>query len=252
MELLFHRVYEMADLMGRIIGDHDNPVAFEELDWDSPSVSCCLEKFSKTSILGYFCFAFISIHDLQTARKDPEDMNVEALEGALKNYGIPFIALEDFISREFPDQKDDDYIEDEAIHSWIVAQEQAAFGSLWEKMTEEVFHLLFGNRGFLLKFNLQLAEFRRERGDLPSPRHSIPQWVKRAVYFRENGKCAFCKKDLSGLIAVDPKQHYDHIVPLKSLGANDPCNIQLLCERCNLVKSASVARTSTVYEPWWK
>jgi hypothetical protein len=85
MELLFHRVYEMADLMGRIIGDHDNLFVFDELDWGSPSVSGCLGKFSKTSLLAYLCFAFISIHDLQTARKDPEDMNVEALEGALQN-----------------------------------------------------------------------------------------------------------------------------------------------------------------------
>ena len=74
---------------------------------------------------------------------------------------------------------------------------------------------------------------------------------ERAVYFRENGKCALCRRDLSGLIAIDPRQHYDHIVPLKGLGANDPCNIQLLCLGCNLVKGASQATTSSLYEAWW-
>src|ERR1039457_2118587 len=111
-------------------------------------------------------------------------------------------------------------------------------------MADEVFHSLFGNRSILLTFNCALAEFRRTRGAGPSPRCKIPQWVKRAVYFRENGKCALCRRDLSGLIAIDPKQNYDHIVPLKLLGANDPCNIQLLCKTCNLRKAASPARTS--------
>jgi hypothetical protein len=34
----------------------------------------------------------------------------------------------------------------------MLAQEDGAFGLLWQKMTDEVFHLLFGNRAFLLKF----------------------------------------------------------------------------------------------------
>jgi HNH endonuclease len=249
MELLFHRVYEMADLMASAV---NAAYGFDELDWESPDVSWCLTKFTKTSILGHFCFANIRLHDLRTARKDPEEFDVEDLEAALKNYGIPFLSFVDFIRRDFPEEEEDDYLDCNYLHDWMCAQEEGAFGLLWEKMTDEVFHLLFGNRGFLLNFNLALAQFRQERGDSPSPRCSIPQWVKRAVYFRENGKCALCKKDLSGLIAIDPKQHYDHIVPLKSLGANDPCNMQLLCDRCNLLKAASPARTSSVYDPWWK
>jgi hypothetical protein len=248
MELLFHRVYEMADLIAARV---DICGAFDELDWDSPGVSGCLKKFSKTSLLAHFCYALIRIHDLGTARKDPEDLDVEDLESALSNYSIPFLPFKEFVRRDFPDQQEDDYIELELLHPWMLAQEADAFGRLWEKMTDEVFHLLFGNRGFLLAFNLQLAKFRQERSDSLSPRCPIPQWLKRAVYFRENGKCALCKRDLSGLIAIDPKQNYDHIVPLKLLGANDPCNIQLLCKTCNLRKAASPARTSTDYAPWW-
>lgn len=247
MQLLFHRAYEMADLIVVLVEDS---CAFEELDWDFPNMHGCLIKFTKTSILAHFCFACIRAHDTRKARKDPEEFNVEELEAALKSYGIAFLPFMDFIRRDFPEEAPGDYLD--YLHDWMLAQEDGAFGQLWEKMTDEVFHLLFGNRGFLLKFNIALAQFRQERGDSPSPRCSIPQWVKRAVYFRENGKCALCKKDLSGLIAIDPKQQYDHIVPLKMLGANDPCNIQLLCERCNLLKAASSARTSSVYEPWWK
>lgn len=249
MQLLFHRVYEMADLMASAV---NASYGFDDLDWECADIRGCLTKFSKTSILAHFCFANIRLHDLRTARKDPENFEVEALAAALKNYGIPFLPFMDFIRRDFPEEAEDDYLDLNHLHDWTRAQEEGAFGLLWEKMTDEVFHLLFGNRGFLLDFNLALAEFRQGRGDSPSPRCAIPQWLKRAVYFRENGKCALCKKDLSGLIAIDPKQHYDHIVPLKFLGANDPSNMQLLCDRCNLLKAASPARTSSVYDPWWK
>jgi hypothetical protein len=249
MELLFHRAYEMADLMASVV---DVSFAFGELDWGCPEVAGCLRKFTKTSILAHFCFAHIRLHDLRTARKDPENFDIDDLESALESYSIPFISFSEFMRQEHPDEQEDAYIELEHLYSWMLAQEDSAFGQLWDRMTDEVFYLLFGNRGFLLAFNVNLAEFRRQRGDAPSPRCSIPQWAKRAVYFRENGKCAICKKDLSGLIAIDPKQHYDHIVPLKALGANDPCNMQLLCDRCNLLKGALPARTSPIYNPWWR
>jgi HNH endonuclease len=248
MEFLFHRVYEMADMVSALV---QASYGFEELAWEAPDVSRCLQRFTKASVLGYFCYTHIRLHDLKTARKDPENFNIADLEAALQRYLIPFVSFREFMRKNHPEEQDDHYIELEHLHSWMVSQEEEAFSTLWERMADEVFHLLFGNRGFLLTFNVELAAFRQERGDTPSHRCAIPQWVKRAVYFRENGKCALCKSDLSGLVAVDPKQHYDHIVPLKALGTNDPCNIQLLCAKCNLVKAASAARTSAIYEPWW-
>ena len=244
MELLFHRIYEVAELMAETLtSDWD---IFEELDWESPNVSACLNSFSKTSLLGHFCFAHLAIYERRRFRKDPETVDIQGEQEAFRRYGIPCKPFKKFL-RGFPQVKDEQF----ALRPWMHDQEEA-FERLWERMTDEVSHLLFGNRGFLLNFNLGLAEFREQRGDSPSPRRAIPQWVKKAVYFRENGKCALCKKDLSGLIALDAKQHYDHIVSRNALGANDPCNIQLLCERCNLLKGASPARTSSVYDPWWK
>ena len=128
----------------------------------------------------HFCFTIIRLHDLRAARKDPEKVDVENLEEALVNYAIPFLSFMDLIRQDLPEEKDDDDLE---LHHL------------------QVFYLLVANRTFLLPFNLALAQFRQQRGDSPSLRCSIPHWVKRAVYFRENGKCALCKKDLSGLIA---------------------------------------------------
>jgi hypothetical protein len=248
MEFLFYRVYEMADLVSSRV---DIVSAFEELEWDRPDVTRCLHTFSKASVLAHFCFTMIRLYDLQRARKDPEEFDIDELEAALRRHSVSFVSFQEFMRRNHSKAVDDAYVELDYLHSWMASQEEDTFASLWNRMTDEVFHLLFGNREFLLNFNLQLAAYRQECGHAPSRRCAIPQWVKRAVYFRERGKCALCKKDLSGLVAIDPKQHYDHIVPLKALGANDPCNMQLLCAKCNLGKAASVARTSVVYDPWW-
>ena len=245
MELLFHRVYEIAELMAATISDD---WAFREIHWDNPDVDRCLKTFSKTSLLGHFCFRHIALHESRRFRKDSDFVEIEAEYLGFERYGIPFIRFEEW-RQDSPQVQIEDDRDD--FYPWMLAQEEA-FEQLWERMTDEVVHLLFGNRRFLLEFNQELAEFRKSRGDSPSPRRGIPQWVKKAVYFRENGKCALCKKDLSHLIAIDAKQHYDHIVPLKELGANDPCNIQLLCEQCNLRKGSSPASTSFIYQPWWE
>jgi 5-methylcytosine-specific restriction endonuclease McrA len=144
--------------------------------------------------------------------------------------------------------------------SWIDAHDEQ-LDEVWEKMTDEIFHLLFGNRAFLLKFNLALAEYLRAENIRPSAeylnehgyikRAFMPKWVRDAVFFRDHGRCVFCHADLSGLLSLDQVDHFDHIVPLARGGVNDPTNIQLLCGPCNLQKSASEARTGLRYPAWW-
>ena len=128
-------------------------------------------------------------------------------------------------------------------------------------MTGEVFHLLFANRSILLQFNRSLAEFLKTGAvAIPSEyldakgvikRNTIPNWAKKAVFYRDQGRCVFCQRDLSGLLSTDRILHYDHMVPLNLWGTNDPCNIQLLCGECNLKKSGAIIETGTRYAPWW-
>jgi YD repeat-containing protein len=91
--------------------------------------------------------------------------------------------------------------------------------------TEEVFHLLFANRAFLLKFNLAVSQY-LQSGEVKIPssftdkkgvikrQRNVPAWAKRAVYCRDHARCVFCNKDLSGILSTDRRAHYDHIVPL--------------------------------------
>lgn len=136
---------------------------------------------------------------------------------------------------------------------------------LFTRLSNEVFFILFGNRTLLAKLNgyvsgvvqgIEKAGLEPEhfallaRDGVPARVH-IPEWVRRAVFFRDRGMCAACNKDLSGLVSVSTHKHFDHIVPLAEGGINDVTNMQLLCEACNLAKGRKLVTTSSRYEGWY-
>ena len=69
--------------------------------------------------------------------------------------------------------------------------------------------------------------------ECPEPRReTIPSQVKREVWQRDGGACVECgSRELL---------EFDHIIPVSRGGANTTRNLQLLCERCNRVKAASI------------
>lgn len=113
-----------------------------------------------------------------------------------------------------------------------------------DNIKREVLYLLFQNRNFLMHFNIFMSDALEGK----SIRKNLPQWVKRAVFYRDNGKCVICQKDLSGLVDVeeDYEKQFDHIVPLEEGGLNDISNIQLMCRDCNRNKGTETY-TSNVY-----
>ena len=63
-------------------------------------------------------------------------------------------------------------------------------------------------------------------------RQAIPEQVRHAVWRRDEGRCVEC--------GSKEKLEYDHIIPWSKGGSDTERNIQLLCERCNWTKSASI------------
>lgn len=125
-------------------------------------------------------------------------------------------------------------------------QKDRIYTHVVELIALEVEYILFQNREFLMRFNEQQAS---AFSDNPRPRVYIPEWVKRAVIFRDKGCCVFCKKDLTGLYTLleNNEKQFDHIVPLSEGGLNDVCNIQLTCQDCNS-KKMDTSATSTLYK----
>lgn len=252
-----HLVYKMAFI---IEGSAQEPFTIMEINWNSPDIVQKLCKFSKDSILHEYIFSTIAMYFHRDYRKNAdmyEQSDIEEIEATFKEYGIKIHPFESFYKK----RKKDFESRDEAFYEWYCDQENQ-FSSLWEAITEEVFQLLFANRMFLLNFNQSLAsclrdgeilipsDYQEENGHIKRDGY-IPSWVKKAVYLRDHGRCVLCQKDLTGLISTDISLHYDHIVPLNQWGANDPCNIQLLCDKCNLQKSGKEASTGIKYPAWW-
>ena len=61
-------------------------------------------------------------------------------------------------------------------------------------------------------------------------KHSVADIL--AILEMQGHKCAYCRRKL------DKTRHVDHVTPIKLGGSNSRENLQLLCPKCNLSKSA--------------
>lgn len=142
------------------------------------------------------------------------------------------------------------------------------YEGLLSQIAEEVFHVVFANRTTMAGLNDYLAIHLKEIGSYVDmqdieiqlyftkkgtlKRKKIPIWAKRAVFFREHGRCALCGADVSGLLDALPNEQFDHIIPLANYGLNDVSNLQMLCKPCNQNKSDSHSDTSDRYRRWYR
>jgi hypothetical protein len=143
-----------------------------------------------------------------------------------------------------------------------------AYENLMARIADEVFYVMFLNRRALANLNEFLARYVGEvslanfdtgeaslvdlfarDGELKRVRP--PMWARRAVFYRDRGRCTACGADLSGLIDTLSVGNYDHMMPLARGGLNDVTNLQLLCENCNFKKSDRLVAPSNRYRRWY-
>lgn len=208
-----------------------------------------------------------AISDIPEAIADIDPYSLP-VEKALRSHGIAF---ESFVNWLHAREKS--FAEAEADDIYEYFQELRLYGpydQLLEESVREVFYILFANRVFLLDFNTIVArrleningpeEFEEEVWSEVSQHFEVggglrraymPEWVRRAVFFRDRGRCVACHSDLSGVVSLSSEKHFDHMVPLASAGLNDVTNIQLLCATCNLRKADGEAFTTNTYEDWY-
>ncbi|PXA04023.1 hypothetical protein DDZ13_08235 [Coraliomargarita sinensis] len=241
-EFQFHDIYSLVSLI-------DRSVHYEEQFWnhDEEMFVAASAKFSRDTLLHLYTVTRAYNHYHRDFRKNGDLIEEDELEhwmSLFASYGVKIVPLK---------------IEDEEEAEKWMDDNQDSFLDLFDKMSEEVFHILFPNRNFLIKFNRLVAEQIQEtkyptnvltkKGTIK--RVSIPKWVQNAVFHRDKGRCIYCNTDLTGIVNTLTTKNFDHIVPLDMHGANDPCNIQLACEKCNKSKSNTEASTTNKYHPWW-
>jgi hypothetical protein len=201
------------------------------------------------------------------------------VDAAMLKYGIIneplFFIPEEFDRTEAPDGEDepphtnDPHHVVNACYNYLLdLRWTQVYEDLMSRITDEVFYVMFLNRRALANLNEFLARYVGEvsrdffdtdeapladlfavDGELKRVRP--PMWARRAVFYRDRGRCTACGADLSGLIDTLSVGNYDHMMPLARGGLNDVTNLQLLCENCNLKKSDRVVAPSNRYRRWY-
>jgi len=285
LEAKFYDTYYFCNIIKNILYYPDDYLRMLNEFHGDGRINYRLSTFSKYSLFHQF-IEFI-IHDVYYDQADESVLNkkktiyesllelpfalkhmrphVLPIERALEHHNMKHRSFEESLKNKkkaFIDCNIDDVYE--YIHE---LREDGVFDKLIEHISKEIFHVLFQNRDLMKVFNVMIADALETESTSPCPkeiehlfkrpgvlkRTTIPKWVRRAVFYRDRGRCVLCDKDLSGQINLENQENYDHIVPLAGHGFNDISNIQLLCKECNqLEKKAGKAITSNKYQSWYK
>lgn len=239
----FNEIYDLAAII-------DSHAKYENsfFNYDRTTFVNRASKFSKKTLLHLYITS-AALNYFRTKFRKESDLFYE--DGAMDSWYSSFKEYNISLRKFKFDGKQN-------IYEWF-QDNVDKFEKLFDKMAEELFYILFSNRGFLLNFNYLVSETVYDnvfpekdlnpKGKIK--RVNIPQWVRNAVYHRDKGRCVFCNTDLTRLINILTSSNFDHMIPLDLNGANDPCNIQLSCEKCNKSKKNNDGSTSTKYIAWW-
>lgn len=279
--LNFYETYYFCNVVKNIVNDQFSYAVKLNDFYGDGNIFYMLEPFSKFSVFhGFIEFVIDNVYQEEFGKLGMDEWHASIkkhsyfpcihesprmlpIEHALSYHEISFVTFETYLKslgKDFFDGDDDD------VYYYVNDFLLSEYGLLLEQTTVEVFHVLFQNRALMMEFNHMISDAleRELEHGLPeefSPQFSqsrklkrkhIPKWVKRAVFHRDKGHCTLCNKDVSGVLSLESKENYDHIIPLAKYGLNDVSNIQLLCKDCNqLEKRAGVPVTSNRYQSWF-
>lgn len=265
----YYKTYHFADICNAVMEDEFQYSRTLNDFWGEGNIEYFFEPFKKHSVLHKYV-EFCIDRLFYESNNDLSDFKIDELRHkrfwvneALDYHNIQHESFWQWYQNRYNDSTS--FVED-LIYKYFEDIEFSDFyTSLKEQMIEETFFILFLNRKFLRQFNLNLAGIFEVQGEVnysessmdlltnrwKLKRKRIPMWAKKAVFYRDRGKCTYCKKDLSGLINISNISHIDHIVPLDKFGFNDVSNLQLLCDNCNTSKGSRHSKISRDYEKWY-
>jgi len=287
MEIQYYQTYYFANVIDNVLENPEPYLANLEGFWGDDNYVCLICPYEEYSAFHQFIEYIIRdlLRDLlfeQQIEVDLEerkkrlsdksfisfypyekDLKRLPIDNALAAHSITCEGFDSWLkdnNKEFCEVTQDD------IYEYIQElQLSEDYDSLISRMVQEVFFLMFLNRGALLRFNDIISDIigTKDLEEVPDDykylfskkgllkRVKPPEWARRATFFRDRGRCVLCNCDLSGLLTLQNQNHFDHVVPLSDAGLNDITNLQLLCAPCNLAKSDEKAVTSFLYEKWY-
>jgi hypothetical protein len=299
----FHRTYLLANMLDRIAANPFGFLHYLEEIFVNGGIEPYIPPFQKVSALHRFARSVIwsNFYDhmmppvtlvpsnkqkFQGAPMYDEEVWVLPIEVAFEEYDLAFTSFNEYRElsglpplqpgfRRHVQSKDHSACDDSCIainddygDYWNEMQiAEPSLDTLLERMADEIFFIMFGNRSFLARLNKLLAMyvtnaafsedfdtakfFKHGSSGTTLKRCSIPAWAKRAVEFRDRGMCTYCQRQLGTLHTPMNHAQFDHIIPLAQGGLNDVTNLQLLCDDCNNKKSARTQPPGQYYERWY-
>jgi len=267
--------YYYANIVNNLIIDRWNYLGFISEFFTLNPIAGLINPWQKNSLLHQFIYYTISttieeesydhaVSQLEIAKsRGDSELGLLYIEEVYSIYDKENLSFKEFCNKDLESIDEDDFYE--YYNELLLCTD---LEGLFNRISEEVFYILFNNRELLMEFNAILSQyiqtldsnsfdddfldyFKYLSKDGQLKRKMIPVWIKKAVFFRDRGKCCLCLKDLSGTLSLSNEKEYDHIVSLKKGGANDVTNIQLLCSECNRGKGDRKIITSNLYEKWY-
>ena len=183
---------------------------------------------------------------------------IKGMQNLLEHYGVDYSYIGKVNVANLPF---DEYTEE--LGEYADKLQSFFIDNLLYIVVDDVFSILYMNKNFLHEFNRQCAEIIRtlKKDDYPDLLRDdgvikrvsyYPTWLKRGIEYRDKCRCSICGCDLSSAFTTLVDKNYDHIIPLKMGGNNDPSNWQLTCERCNKSKGARSSDFKNIVFPFWE
>lgn len=221
----------------------------------------------KESLLYSFSVNALTFSNDYWLKKIWDRSELQEFIGNFNAYNVPIPpysepSYEDFgIDRYAPDPESLCELSDaqnDYFNKYVDMLRDGAHIALAQNIAKEAIEYLFIDRELMKTFNEKVAQYLNglnkqvypslfnDRGYVHRFSGKWPRWLEDALMYRENGRCAIGREDLTRLIGNNIKPNIDHIVPLALGGTNDTTNLQLVCRECNLKKLDHTVVTSNM------
>lgn len=185
-------------------------------------------------------------------------VEISEMQSLLENYKVDYLSIGKIDVSELSFDECTDELE-----NYAYKLQRFFIDKILDTIVDDAFSILYMDKNFLHEFNRQCSKIIKDLKMVNYPdllkedgvikRISYyPTWFKKGIKYRDKCRCSLCGCDLSSSFTTIVDENFDHIIPLKAGGNNDPSNWQLTCETCNKSKGARGSEFKNIMFPFWE